>query len=143
MTLKRNLILKSLTLSFFLHVFLLTNTSVIFPLRPSSFKPKFIFLGAVLKEQDIAQASLKEKLSQSSLNYPDSLHLLNAMRAKEWAMNKTEKALLPSAIHPGEKITIKSNIEPLQAKNPTVDLKTLGIDSPVESFKPLKLYLDD
>ena len=137
-----HLVIKSLLLSLLIHLIIFNTFIFVFPLIYESHKPKFIFLGSILKKRDISisfnkpptqtnQAS-KEFTYQKKININGPYHKRAA-----------SKPTLEIPIKQNDKKNIKSIFDiPFEEPPPSTDInEKSATQKNIEPYIPFKYYL--
>ena len=139
--LKSRIFLKnSFFASIFIHLIVLNAFIFTFPVQSESFKPQFLFLGSILKQQDISEVMSHKGFPH--LNTP-SLTDGEALPSLEKPISKfnTRKPKTPVS---SKKSEIKTTFETSQKiLNNKDSVNSQSFVEPLPPYKPLKLIPND
>lgn len=146
----RHLLVKALFLSFLVHLIVLSAFVFTFPVFSESFRPTFVFLGAILKSQDVRgdfagnEEPKEEVVPRQELLKNGAEGLLvqsEAARVRPFFQEGAGKPLFPPALNAQEKATLKTFFEVSAPDDPSVtDAGRDGLgDYGVDAYKPLRL----
>lgn len=142
---KEQLIFKSFLISLFLHLFILFTFVFGFLIPKGQSKPFFVFLGAILQEQDLRPAKIDQvnPVDLESMRYSFHENVIAVHPVLFFA-----KPDFQSTIFKRKKIVFKSPFSqtPLPSAELPHDnqlLKKMGIKESVPRYKSLRLYPND
>jgi hypothetical protein len=132
--------LPSLLLAVIIHLGIFSIFIFSFPTTRESFKPQFVFLGSILKDQDIQPAYLpsQPKTVAGSSHLPHVSIKPNQQPLPGLGSQKPDAA---KAFFYSQKQHIKTmfNTELPKSKNLTHDLEEIGVQLDVKPYQPLTL----
>ncbi|MDP8212186.1 MAG: hypothetical protein P9X22_02700 [Candidatus Zapsychrus exili] len=121
------LLLKALLLSVLLHIIILKLFIFTFPTKVLSHKPRLVFLGPILKEEDMLQkVSRKDFSSENKISKGFVGKTINANKEKSPPTELTKPLISRNNINTKSKKTIKSIF--LKQKKNTLDNKAVYDD---------------
>jgi len=137
------LVFISFLIALLCHLVIFNFCTVVFSIDPAAPKPKFFFLGPILKQNDVKQAPLKERSAQpyaasnafdSTKNSLKDIHYETADTEKNpFAIRAIKKPLIPQTTQSQEKINIKSTFETSPQKDTNIETE------PQRSTQELKI----
>jgi len=144
--------LTSFFIALFCHLFIFSLFTFVFPIDPAAFKPKFFFLGPMLKQSDMRQVLPKKRALQSNMTSGGSsfgsaeknlggLPYETADQTKNpFAIRAIEKPLTQQTVKPKEKIVLKSTFEapPETEDDEIVETKSPDTDLKIQPYRSLR-----
>ena len=121
------LILTSLLIALLCHLFVFNYCTIVFPIDPAAPKPKFFFLGPILKQGDIKQVSLKKPAPESSMTSDRFGSIVDSSKNIRYetgdpgknlfSIQAINKPLIPQTVGSEEKVVLKSTFEAALEEN--------------------------
>jgi len=141
----RYLSLKFFILSLFLHAIILTTVIFIFPVGEAPFKPRFIFFGSILTQQDMKRISWEKKDLQSEILSEVWMHEGNSFSNNPFFTPFIQKPLPGKEQNvSAQKVLFKSFFsvenQSSQEKQEESSEQNIGIDTGVEGYRPLRFH---
>lgn len=140
----RLLVLSTLMISICIHLAAFSLFTFSFSDKPSPIKPKFVFLGSILKNQNLADGQKQERARP--YNKPPSGPLIEPKGADKGPYNQagTFKPTLANNLDTPEKTIVKSTFLPEHTDQDNKfeqELKDMGISPHTEPYQPLLFHL--
>lgn len=136
----RYLTVNSFFLSALIHLFCFSCIVFTFPVDKPPHKPKFIFLGSILKNYDIDNIYIEGKIKKESISGKDHICININSTAKPFYKENIGKPVLLKEFEQPEKIILKSTFESVKEKKQKKPEKE-PLEIITAPYKPLKLDL--
>ena len=135
---------KFIILSASIHIFILFTFIFTFRNITEPFKPTIMFLGSILKEEEVVEGN-EPQMSPQKLLASDTLQLLKtASNEHTFVRIELNKPLAPDPVTGETKSFIKSTFPTIQLPSGPTRSSNKGInDVPAMPYRPLQLYPDD
>lgn len=147
----RGLPIKALFLSLGIHLIVLNTFIFTLPLFRVSFKPSFIFLGPILKEQDLGDISQPGEKIDQALSFSEDpsgrgagdLFFYSKSVGRRFIEGAPRQPVSPGSVGTREKIVTKSLFDiPVDVKQEQTGsvADSLEVDHEIAPYKPLGLF---
>ncbi len=146
----RFLVLTSFLIALLCHLFIFSYCIVVFPIDPETPKPKFFFLGSILKHSDIKQIAAKETASKNyigsnhhNLTANDAIHMQyepTDPNKNPFTIQAIRKPLTLQTVKSEEKVILKATFEASLEKDRPKEMraKTSNQELDIRPYKPLR-----
>jgi len=148
------LIFTSFLIALLCHLFIFSFCTVIFSIDSAEPKPKFFFLGPILKQSDVDQGSPKDDTDKKDPVASNNFgHKETALKniyyeiadpdKNPFTIKTIEKPLVPQTTKTQEKVLIKSTFQADAGEEPSEELKTQDSDQELnlQPYRPLRSRL--
>jgi hypothetical protein len=146
----RFLALTSFLIALLCHWAVFTFFTVVFPIDPEGFKPKFFFLGPILKQSDIKEFSTNETahgdygLSKGNpaVNKGEPIPFETTDPDKNpFTIKAIRKPLIPQTVQSDEKTVLKSTFDAQLTEIPPEEPKAQSTEQKlgIQPYRPLRL----
>jgi hypothetical protein len=148
------LVVTSFLLALLCHLFIFNYCVVVFPISPEAFKPKFFFLGPILKQSDIKNLSAPETVSRE-YSYADRMPPPNNAdpmayetadpEKNPFTIRAIRKPLIPETVKSEEKAVLKSTFDTSFHKEIPEGIKTEPPqpELQIQPYRPLRFGTDE
>jgi len=137
--------IKAIFLSFLIHATIFQIFIFRFPLKPDSFKPKFIFLGSILKKLNLEPVTTGSPSQPFGLQERGRDYTKKKMHSNPFISSSIMKPAREIPLKNAEKTVMKDSFEKLAEENAPRSKATVDtqLGTQFQPYQPLRLFPDD